>query len=195
MSKPNYKQIYAIQKQNEKRLLKLNPKLDEQSGIYFFIRKSEQNENEIYVGQSVNILQRCVSHLSGYEQYIDKSLKAHKLYDAVKNPHGYKLEFLHFPREQLDEKEQYYIKLYSDKGWILKNKTSGSQGKGKEKIAEYKPSKGYRQGVEFGKKSLAKELKHIIDTHLTVTLKQGKETNKVSQRALEKFWELLGREE
>ena len=31
------------------------------------------------------------------------------------------------------------------------------------------------------------ELSHIIDTHLTVSLKEGKENNKVSQRAFEKF--------
>lgn len=194
MPKPNYKQIYAIQKQNEKRILKLNPKIDEQPGIYFFIRKSEQNENEIYVGQSVNLKQRCVSHLSGYEQYIDKSLKAHKLYDAKKNPHGYKLEFLHCSKEELDEKEQYYIKLYSDNGWILKNKTAGGQGTGKTQIGEYKPSKGYYDGIKQGKKSLAKDLKHIIDKHLTVTLKPEKQGNKVSEKALEKFWGLLGDE-
>ena len=31
------------------------------------------------------------------------------------------------------------------------------------------------------------ELSHIIDTRLTVSLKEGKENNKVSQRAFEKF--------
>ena len=35
------------------------------------------------------------------------------------------------------------------------------------------------------------ELFHIIDTHLTVSLKEGKENNKVSQRAFEKFKGLL----
>lgn len=185
------KQLYAIKEKYRLQLLKLNPKLDNQSGIYFFIRKSEENENEIYVGQSVGILDRCISHMQGYEQYIDKSIKAHKLYDAEKNPYGYKLEFLHFPKEELDEKEQYYIKLYSENGWILKNKTSGSQGKGKEKIAEYKPAKGYRDGLVQGRKNMAKELSHIIDTHLTVSLKEEKQNNKVSQKAFEKFNELL----
>lgn len=185
------KKVYAIKEKYRLQLLKLNPKLDNQPGIYFFIRRSEQNENEIYVGQSVGILDRCISHMQGYEQYIDKSIKAHKLYDAEKNPNGYKVEFLHFPKEELDEKEQYYIKLYSENGWILKNKTSGSQGKGKEKIAEYKPPKTYRQGIEAGKRSLARELSHIIDKHLIVSLKPEKSENKVSQRALEKFNGLL----
>lgn len=185
------RQVYAIKENYRLQLLKLNPKLDNGSGIYFFIRKSEQNENEIYVGQSVGILDRCISHMQGYEQYIDKSIKAHKLYDAEKNPHGYKLEFLHFPKEELDEKEQYYIKLYSENGWILKNKTSGSQGKGKEKIAEYKPSRGYRDGLLQGKKSLAKQLSEIREKHLTVTVREDKQGNKVSIRALEKFNSLL----
>lgn len=188
------KRIYAIKEKYRLQLLELNPELDNKPGIYFFIRKSEQNENEIYVGQSIGILDRCVSHMQGYEQYIDKSIKAHKLYDAEKNPHGYKIEFLHFPKEELDEKEQYYIKLYSENGWILKNKTSGSQGKGKEKIAEYKPPKTYRQGIQAGKKSLAKELSEIIRKHLIVRLKPEKQGNKVSQRQLEKFYELLNEE-
>nr|DAM96508.1 MAG TPA: hypothetical protein [Caudoviricetes sp.] len=38
---------------------------------------------------------------------------------------------------------------------------------------------------------MAKELSHIIDTHLTVSLKQEKQNNKVSQRAFDKFNELL----
>ena len=186
----NRKQIYAIQSQHRKRLLELNPKLDNESGIYFFIRKSEQNENEIYVGQSVHILQRCIEHMMGF-QYIDCSVKAHKLY-SEQNPHGYRIEFIHFPKDELDEKEQYYIKLYADNGWILKNKTSGSQGKGKEKIAEYRPSKGYRDGIAQGRKNLARELSDIIDKHLNVTIKPEKANNKVSQKQFEKFKELLG---
>lgn len=191
MNYQKLKQVYAIKEKYKSQLLKLNPKLDNESGIYFFIRKSEQNENEIYVGQSVTILNRCVSHMQGYEQYIDKSIKAHKLYDAEKNPHGYKIEFLHFPKNELDEKEQYYIKLYSESGWILKNKTSGSQGKGKEKIAEYKPPKTYRQGIQQGRKNLAKELSSIIDKHLIVEIKEEKKGNKVSERMLEKFNSLI----
>lgn len=185
------KQVYAIKEKYKLQLLKLNPKLDNKSGIYFFIRKSEQNENEIYVGQSVGILDRCVSHMQGYEQYIDKSIKAHKLYDAEKNPHGYKVEFLHFPKEELDEKEQYYIKLYSENGWILKNKTSGSQGKGKEKIAEYKPPKTYRQGIQAGKLSLARQLSSIAEKHLKIEIREDKKNNKVSQKQFEKFKELM----
>ena len=134
--------------------------------------------------------ERLASHLSGYEQHIDRSLKAHGLY-SEDNPYGYKVNFLHYPESKLDEMEQYYIQLYAEKGWSLKNKTAGSQGAGKVKIADFKPAKGYMDGLKQGRKNMAKEISHIVDTHLTVSLKEGKENNKVSQRALEKFKGLL----
>ena len=87
--------------------------------------------------------------------------------------------------------EQYYIQLYAEKGWALKNKTAGSQGVGKVKIADFKPAKGYMDGLKQGRKNLAKELSHIIDKHLTVQLREDKQNNKVSQKALEKFNRLL----
>ena len=91
----------------------------------------------------------------------------------------------------LAEMEQYYIKLYAEKGWALKNKTAGSQGVGKVKIADFKPAKGYMDGLKQGRKNMAKELSHIIDKHLTVQLREDKQSNKVSQRAFEKFKGLL----
>ena len=134
--------------------------------------------------------ERLANHLSGYEQHIDRSLKAHGLY-SEDNPYGYKVNFLHYPESKLDEMEQYYIHLYAEKGWKLKNKTAGSQGVGKVKIADFKPAKGYMDGLKQGRKNMARELSHIIDKHLTVQLKPDKQHNKVSQRALEKFKGLL----
>ena len=101
------------------------------------------------------------------------------------------MEFLNFPDNQLDEKEQYYIKKYALAGYQLRNVSLGGQSSGRNMINDTKPAKGYRDGVEYGRRSLAKELRHIIDLHLTVRLKEGKENNKVSQKALEKFWGLL----
>ena len=98
---------------------------------------------------------------------------------------------MHFPLSQLDEKEQYYIKMYAQNGYQLRNKTSGSQGEGKRQIDDYRPQKGYYDGLAQGRKNLAKELKHILDTHLIVSLKPEKANNKVSQKALEKFNGLL----
>ena len=87
--------------------------------------------------------------------------------------------------------EQHYIKQFANAGYQLRNKTSGSQGVGKKQIDEYRPAKGYRDGVQQGKISLARDLKHIIDKHLTVELKLEKQGNKVSMKALEKFNALL----
>lgn len=184
--KKNMRQIKAIEKANRERLLKVNPDLTDESGIYFLTRVQPEG----YIGQARHVCQRLCQHLSGYDQYVDRSLRAHGLY-SEDNPYGYKVNFLPFPENKLDEMEQYYIQKYLENGYRLKNKTAGSQGVGKVKIADFKPAKGYHDGIKAGKKSLAKELSHIIDTHLTVSLKEGKENNKVSQRALEKFKELL----
>lgn len=184
----DYKKLYAIQKNNEKRILKLNPKIDDKPGIYFFIRKSEQNENEIYVGQSLHLKRRCIEHLSGY-MYVDLSIRAHGLY-SEENPHGYRLEFLHFPLDKLDEKEKYYIKIYREKGWILKNKTGGGQGEGKEKIGEFRPQKGYRDGLKQGYKNASRDVAALFDKHLDYKPKSDP-PNHHQLRAMEKFRDFL----
>ena len=71
------------------------------------------------------------------------------------------------------------------------NITAGGQSVGKQVTGQYSQPKTYMQGIQQGKASLAKELKHIIDTHLQVSLKPEKQNNKVSQKALEKFKNLL----
>lgn len=152
--------------------------------------KSNAKRVSEYIGQARHLDERLASRLSGYEQHIDRSLKAHGLY-SEDNPYGYKVNFLHYPESKLDEMEQYYIQLYAEKGWTLKNKTAGSQGVGKVKIADFKPAKGYMDGLKQGRKNMAKELSHIIDKHLTVQLREDKQSNKVSQRAFEKFKGLL----
>lgn len=189
----NYKNIARakiIEKKNKERLLKVNKKLDEESGIYFLTRVDEDGFKYAYIGQAKHILTRLAQHLVGY-QHIDLSLKKHKLYDVSKNPCGWKINFLHYPSSKLDEMEQYYIKEYALKGYQLRNKTSGSQGKGKSQIDEYRPTKGYRDGLAQGRKNLAKELKNIIDKHLTISLREDKKNNKVSKKAYEKFNDLL----
>ena len=60
--------------------------------------------------------------MSGYEQHIDRSMKAHGLY-SEDNKNGYKIDFFHCPVSQLDEKEREYIQKAIDAGWIVKNKT------------------------------------------------------------------------
>ena len=82
--------------------------------------------------------------------------------------------------------------MYANHGYQLRNKTAGGQGSGKSQIDEYRPQKGYRDGIEQGRKAIARELKDIMDKHLTVELKTEKKANKTSQRMYEKFMELLG---
>lgn len=187
------RQAKAIEATNRKRLLKINPKLDDGSGIYFLTRTDENKIPYFYIGQAVHIIQRMCSHLTGY-QHIDLSIKKRGFY-SKENPNGWKINFIHYPVEQLDNMEQYWILEYTKKGYQCRyNKTSGSQGEGKEKINEFRPAKGYRDGLQQGKKNLARELKHIIDTHLNVSIRPEKVNNKVSIKALEKFNDLLNEE-
>lgn len=183
----------AIEKKNKNRLLHLNPKLDEKSGIYFFLREDENGFKYAYIGQAVHTLSRLASHLAGYEQHIDLSLRKHKLYDKEKNPYGWRVEFLNFPENQLDEKEKYYIKLYADKGYQLRNVSLGGQGENRASgsIGDRKSPKCYMQGIQQGKKVLARELSSIAEKHLIIRLKPEKEHNKVSQKQYEKFMDLL----
>lgn len=185
----NPRQRYAIESKNRKRLLEVNPSLTDESGIYFLTRTDENGFRYAYIGQAVHILQRLAQHLVGY-QHIDLSLKKHNLY-SIENPYGWKIGFMHFPVSQLDEKEQYYIKMYADNGYQLRNKTSGSQGEGKAQIDEYRPQKGYRDGIKQGRKNLARELSSIAEKHLEIRLKPEKQGNKVSEKQYEKFMALI----
>ena len=190
MGYQKFKQAKAIEQKNKKKLLEINPKLDDRSGIYFLTRIDEDGFNFAYIGQARHVISRLAQHMSGYTQHIDRSLKAHGLYSS-ENPYGWKVASVHTKESDLDEMEQHYIKQFANAGYQLRNKTSGGQGVGKKQIDEYRPAKGYRDGVQQGKISLARDLKHIIDKHLTVELKPEKQGNKVSMKALEKFNALL----
>lgn len=185
----NYRQIKAIEQKNKKRILAVNPEVDESGGIYFLTRTDENGIRYAYIGQAKHLLTRLSQHLSGY-QHIDLSLRKHGLYSTI-NEYGWNVNFMHYPEEELDNHEQFWIRKYANSGYQLRNKTAGGQGEGKAQIDEYRPAKGYRDGIAQGKKTLARELSHIIDTHLVVELKPEKENNKVSIKALEKFNALL----
>lgn len=189
MSVNNYRQRIAIDKKNEQHLLSINPDLDNQSGIYFLTREDEVGIKYAYIGQAKRLLKRLVDHLGGY-QHIDRSIKKHGLYGPG-NKYGWRIGFIHYQESELDEQEKRWIKEYANAGYQLRNKTAGGQGEGKIQIDEYRPAKGYRDGLKQGRINLARELKHIIDTHLIVMLKPEKEDNKVSQKAFEKFNDLL----
>lgn len=185
----NVAKAKAIEKKNRERILAVNPHVDEKSGIYFLTRTDEDGFRYAYIGQAVNLLSRLVGHLKGY-QHIDLSIKSHGLY-STDNIYGWKIGFMHYPDEELDKWEQYWIKKYADGGYQLRNKTSGSQGEGKKQIADYKPPKGYRDGIKQGRINLARELANIADKHLVISLKPEKQNNSVSQKQFAKFMELL----
>ena len=189
MSYQNIAKAKAIERKNKERLLKVNSKLDEKSGIYFLTRVDDLGIKHAYVGLAKHLLTRLAQHLSNY-QYIDNSIRKHGLY-SEENPYGYKVNFLHFPESEIEEKERYYITQYSLKGYQMKNRDTGG-GAGKQEIGERKQPKGYYDGVQQGRKALARELKDILDKHLVVELKAEKKANKTSQRMFEKFMELLG---
>lgn len=197
MANSNFRKAKAIEKENMKKLLKVNPKLNGKPGIYFLLRTDENGFKFAYIGQArKSILQRLASHLVGFSQHIDLSLRKHKLY-SEDNPYGWRVEFLNFPPRMLDEKEKEFIKKYADAGYQLRNVSVGGQGENRDagQIGERKSAKGYYDGLAQGRLNLARELRHIIDKHLIVSLKPEKANNKVSQKALEKFNGLLEIEE
>lgn len=186
----NIAQIKAIEKKNRERLLKVNPNLNDRSGIYFLTRTDENDISYFYIGQAVNIIQRMCGHLTGY-QHIDLSVEKRGFY-SEENPYGWKINFINYPKSDLDKMEQYWILEYTKKGYQCRyNKTAGGQGEGKEKINEFKPSRGYRDGLKQGEKNLARELSSIAEKHLKIEIREDKKHNKISQRQYEKFMDLL----
>ena len=187
----NYRQLYAIKAQNEKKIKNLCPDATHKSGIYCFHREDENGFKYAYVGLATkSVLSRCAEHLSGYTQHIDRSLKAHKLYDE-ENPYGWKLDILCFcPAEQCNEKEQFYIKKVHQSGRQLLNVTGGSQGKGKFNINQNKPPKNYYDGLSQGYKNAQKFVANLFDKYLDYKQKSDK-PNKNQEKAMQKFKDFL----
>ena len=189
MDYKKFRQAKAIEAKNKQKWLELNPELDDKSGIYVLRRTDENGFKYAYVGQAKNIITRLAQHLVGY-QHIDLSIKKHGLH-TPDNKYGWSVGFFHVPESELDNMERHYIKVFADEGYQLRNKTSGSQGTGKSQIDDYRPAKGYYDGIKQGKKSLAKELSHIAEKHLEIRLKPEKQGNKVSEKQYEKFMTLI----
>ena len=189
MGKPNHKQIYAIKAEREGRIKKICPNIPYSSGIYVFYRTDEAQIRRAYCGQAINLCERCASHLGEYD-HIALSLKKHGFY-SVENPYGWKLAFKTCPKSELDEREVATIKSFADDGFQMYNVTAGSQSIGKLVTGQYKQPKTYSQGVQQGRKNLAKELSNIADKHLVISLKPEKTGNKVSEKQLSKFMYLI----
>lgn len=186
MSKPNYKQIFANKERATRELLEACPNICHRSGIYFYMREDMDGKHG-YIGKALDLCERNVSHITGYAQRIDKSIKSRGFYSEL-NPSGWKLSVLYYPKAELDKWERYWIDCYRSKGVDLYNIESGGT-EGKTIIGERKSPKSYREGVAYGRKSLAKELRHIINTHDFIIA--PRKLNKVTEKALDKFLELL----
>lgn len=183
----DFRQLKAIEKANKEKLIKHWGNIPEISGIYILTRY-ENGFKYAYVGQAKKLLSRLEQHYRLYKQHIDRSLKAHKLY-SEENKSGWSVLCFYCEESKLNDMETRYIKEYHDNSYQLLNKTSGSQGEGKTKIAEYKPAKNYYDGLEQGKRKLQKELLHIADKYLDINLKNPE--SKLAKKMLEKFNKLL----
>lgn len=186
--KKNFNNILQKKDEAKKMLLQVCPKISHRSGIYFLTRKDDLDGKWYgYIGKSeTSVLDRMCSHLIGYQQRIDISLKKRGFHSEL-NPSGWKLVVSYYPKSEVDRWERLWIEKYREAGYILYNIESGGTN-GKTIIGERKPPKNYRDGLAQGRKALAKELSHIIDTHLEISLKKD---TKVSQKALQKFYDLL----
>ena len=178
----NYYRAKLILEANKKRWLKLDPNIPEEAGIYILTRVDEAGIRYAYIGQTKakgGILARLAQHLYEYPpQHIDKSLKKHKLYNFADNPYGWGVEYIVCDIDKLDELEQQYIVQYAKMGYQLRNKTSGSQGKGKQGIADNKAGKGYFDGVAYGRKQMLNEVKEYFNKYLDFVSKSTPECYK-----------------
>lgn len=183
----NIRRAKAAESKNKMRLLAINTTLDEKSGIYFLTRTDENGIKYAYIGQAKHLLTRLAQHLVGY-QHIDLSLRKHGLYAEGKE-YGWNFGFLHYPLSELDEKERYYITLYAQKGYQMRNKDTGG-GAGKQDLGGRKEPKGYRDGLIQGRKNASREIANLFEKHLVVSRKSEK-PNKIQEKALAKFNEFL----
>lgn len=189
MGYKNYKQVYAVQQKYRAEIKKICPMIDDGSGIYFLTRTDENGINLFYIGQAVKLLTRMCSHMTGW-QHIDISLRKRGWY-SEENPYGWRLNFKHYAPKDLDEKEQYWILQYMKQGYQARyNKTAGGQGEGKEKINEYRPTKGYRDGLKQGRINASREVAHLFEKHLDYRPKSDP-PNKYQQQAMRKFEDFL----
>ena len=182
MTEWEIRRIKAIERANKERILKVRPDVPERSGIYFFTRE-EDGIKFAYVGQAKHLLSRLAQHIQGYKR-IGNSIRKRGLW-SEDNTTGWKISYVEYPEQLLDEQEQIYIKQFANLGYQLLNKTSGGQGEGKKDIAD-EPTKGYQEGLHNGYKKAQKEIAHLFKLHLVCGTKKNPPT-KLQVNAMQKF--------
>ena len=183
----NFKQIKAIEKANKEKWVKHFGAIPDTSGIYILTRE-ENGFKYAYVGQAKHILTRLAQHLKGY-QHIDLSLKKHGLY-SEDNKTGWVASWGRYDENELNEKEQDWVKAYANSSYQLYNHTTGSQGVGKKVLGDQKERKGYNQGLHNGYEKARKEIAKLFEKNLTFAI-NGK-PNKNKEKALDKFKAFIG---
>ena len=171
------------------------------SADYHYDEKIEDNVGEEYCDVDIGYIgfkffrDRIVSHFLGYSQRIDISLKKRKFY-SNDNPNGWSIAYMYCSAEELDVKEQEHIIKYAEVGFQLYNRTLGGQGDGKVGINDGQSTKGYRDGVAYGRKQAIKEVKEFFDKYLDYEIKEPKLTKSgkpvaIKEKKLNEFKNLL----
>ena len=188
----NYRQIYSRKAECEKRIKAVCPDCPNTSGIYFILRE-EDGFRYGYIGKAKHLLERLGQHLIGY-QHIDLSIKKHGLW-SEENPTGYKIHFLRYSEDKLDEMERYFIQKYANAGWQMRNVESGGTN-GKTDINQRRPSKTYYDGLERGRQKALDEIAHLFRLHLDYAPKprNGKPPTKLQEKAMRRMDEIVGTE-
>lgn len=182
-----FRKAKVIEQANKRKIVKYFGEIPDTAGIYILTRE-ENGFKYCYVGQAKHILTRLAEHLKGY-QHIDLSIKNHGLFSA-ENKAGWKLCLYDCcGLNELDEKEQNYIKIYANNGYQMRNNTAGGQGQGKYAIADGKPAKGYYDGLKQGYLNAQKEVANWFAKSLDFAIK-GK-PNKNKEKAFQRFENFL----
>ena len=179
----NWKQLYAVKREMEKKIKALAPNMENRAGIYVWYRK----QYRFYAGQSVKLVDRSIQHLQQYD-HLGMSIRKHGLY-SKENPYGWNIIYFYCDKNELNEKERETIAKWAEHN-ISYNITSGGQDKGKIDINERAPTKNYTDGLKQGRANAIKEIKVLFDKYLDYVIKG--ETNKVKERKLNEFKEILG---
>lgn len=173
-------------------ILKEYPNMPNVSGIYMFTRE-DNGFKYAYIGQAKRLLTRLAGHFRGF-QHIDLSLKKHGIYSA-ENSAGWKITYTTYRESELNDKEQFWIKLYANSGYQLYNHTTGSQGVGKAALGDQKERKGYKQGVNNGWQKARKYIADLFKKNLLCVYQGEKQPTKNQEKAMLKFKEFITIEE
>lgn len=183
-----------MKKKAETELLNYDPTITNFSGIYILTRTDENGVRFAYIGQAKHLRDRLVSHMMGYSQRIDISLRKRGLY-SVSNKYGWDIENFVCAESELNDKEQEFIREYLNKGYQMYNKTLGSQGEGKISIDDHS-TKGYFDGVKYGYEKCRKEITELFDKYLdfsikSTCIKKNGEFTEIGKKKFNEFVELL----